>query len=165
MPSCVRPSLSDGSWTRGNMASLGRWNDQVERANDLWLDGVASVCDISHNPAGPVTASFKFKDGEEHQASIVALNRVLYVKGQFGSSQVSGLSDDAPEAFDVAERIRGLEWVRGREFDFGGMMLPGVGVRGGYNEFLRVYWFGKRMRSVIGAPGADSLVSRLLAGD
>jgi len=56
-------------------------------ANDLWLDGVASVCDISHNPAGPVTASFKFKDGEEHQASIVALNRVLYVKGQFGFSK------------------------------------------------------------------------------
>jgi hypothetical protein len=55
--------------------------------NDLWLDGLASVCDISQNPDGPVTATFKFKDGEEHQAAIVALNRVLYVKGQFGSSK------------------------------------------------------------------------------
>ncbi len=56
-------------------------------ANDLWLDGLASVSHISQNPDGPVTATFKFKDGEEHQASIVALNRVLYVKGQFGSSK------------------------------------------------------------------------------
>jgi hypothetical protein len=39
------------------------------------------------------------------------------------------------------KRLRriGLEWVLGREFDFGGMKLPEVGVRGGYNEFLRVY--------------------------
>jgi hypothetical protein len=84
---------------------------------------------------------------------------------QWFGDEVSGLPDDAPEAFDVAERIRGLEWVFGREFEFGGMQLPGVGARGGYNEFLRVYWFGKRMQSVIGAPGASSLVGRLLTGD
>ncbi len=56
-------------------------------ANDLWLDGLVSVCDISHNPVGPVTATFKFKNGDEHQASIVALNRVLYVKSHFGSNK------------------------------------------------------------------------------
>jgi hypothetical protein len=56
-------------------------------ANDVWLDSLASVCDISHKPDGSVAATFKFKDGDEHQASIVALNRVLYVKGQFGSSK------------------------------------------------------------------------------
>jgi hypothetical protein len=56
-------------------------------ANDLWLDGLAFVCDISQNSDGPVTATFKFKGGEEHQAAIVALNRVLYVKDQFGSSK------------------------------------------------------------------------------
>jgi hypothetical protein len=56
-------------------------------ANNLWLDGLASVSDVSQNTDGPVTATFKFKDGEEHQAAIVALNRVLYVKGHFGSSK------------------------------------------------------------------------------
>ena len=84
---------------------------------------------------------------------------------QWFGDQVRGLPDDAPEAFDVAERIRGLTWVLGREFEFGGMKLPGVGVRGGYNEFLRVYWFGKRMQSVTAAAGTNSLVNRLLAGD
>jgi hypothetical protein len=57
---------------------------------------------------------------------------------QWFGGEVTGLPDDAPEAFDVAERIRGLEWVLGRDFDFGGMKLPGVGVRGGYNECLRM---------------------------
>lgn len=84
---------------------------------------------------------------------------------QWFGDQESGVPDDAPEAFDVAEQIRGTGWVLGREFDFGEVKLTGVGVRGGYNEFLRVYWFGKRMQLVVGAPGADSLVSRLLAGD
>jgi hypothetical protein len=54
---------------------------------------------------------------------------------QWFGDHVSGLPDDAPEAFDVAERIRGLEWVLGQEFEFGGMKLPGVGVRAATMNF------------------------------
>ena len=45
---------------------------------------------------------------------------------QWFGDQISALPDDAPEAFDCAERIRGLEWVLGREFDFGGMKPKSV---------------------------------------
>ena len=57
------------------------------KAKSIWLDGVASVREISQNEAGPVTATFKFKDGTEHQASIIAVNRVLYVSGRFGRTE------------------------------------------------------------------------------
>ena len=50
-----------------------------ERTNSIWLDGLASVRGISHT-AGPVAATFKFKDGTERRASIIAVNRVLYVQ-------------------------------------------------------------------------------------
>jgi hypothetical protein len=52
----------------------------------IWLDGVASIRGISH-AAGPVTATFKFRDGRERQAAIIAVNRVLYVKGRFGFTE------------------------------------------------------------------------------
>src|SRR5580693_4460212 len=35
-----------------------------EQANSIWLDGLESVSGIS-NTAGPVTATFKFKNGTE----------------------------------------------------------------------------------------------------
>ena len=47
--------------------------------NNVWLDGLASVSDISQNADGPVHAILTFKDGSSRQASITALNRVLYV--------------------------------------------------------------------------------------
>jgi hypothetical protein len=54
-----------------------------EQANIIWLDGLASVRGISHT-AGPITATFRFKDGTERQASIIAVNRVLYAHRSFG---------------------------------------------------------------------------------
>jgi hypothetical protein len=55
---------------------------------DVWLDGLASVSDISQNADGPVHAVFTFKDGSSRQASITALNRVLYVGSLFWPHQL-----------------------------------------------------------------------------
>ena len=57
------------------------------KTESVWLDGLASVRDISHETKGPIKALFTFKDGSERQASIVAGNRVLYVQGQFGRTE------------------------------------------------------------------------------
>jgi len=57
------------------------------KADSVRLDGLASVREISHSAEGPVKAIFKFKDGVERQASIVAANRVLYVAGHFGFTE------------------------------------------------------------------------------
>jgi hypothetical protein len=54
------------------------------KADDVWLDGLASIRQISHEATGPVAAVFTFKDGEERQASIIELHRVLYIKGRLG---------------------------------------------------------------------------------
>lgn len=56
-------------------------------ADSVWLDGLASVREISHNADGPVTAIFTFRAGAERQASIIALNRVLYIRGRFGLTE------------------------------------------------------------------------------
>jgi hypothetical protein len=84
----------------------------------------------------------------------------------FGSAHLQWDQDDVVRAFDLAERIRGREWVLGREVDISiAKAFPGIGRRGGYSEFLRVYWFGKRMASIIGATGCDDLVQRLITND
>jgi hypothetical protein len=49
------------------------------RSESVWLDGLTSVCDISHEPTGPITATFAFRNGAQHRASVVEANRVLYL--------------------------------------------------------------------------------------
>jgi len=73
---------------------------------------------------------------------------------------------DVELAFNVATRLRGLAWVLGPKLD--PALLPpaaGIGARGGYSEFLRVYWFGIRMASILGAKGTGDLIARMIAGD
>jgi hypothetical protein len=57
------------------------------KADSVWLDGLASVREISHNADGPVTAIFTFRDGAERQVSVSRWNRVLYVQGSFGRTE------------------------------------------------------------------------------
>ena len=57
------------------------------KADSVWLDGLASVHEISHNADGPIQALFTFKDGSERRTSIIAWNRVLYVEGRFGRTE------------------------------------------------------------------------------
>ena len=54
------------------------------KRDDVWLDGLASVRNISHETTGPVTADFTFKDGVERRVSIVEPNRVLHIEARFG---------------------------------------------------------------------------------
>jgi len=85
-------TMSDGTVRAIKLEGVGCPQDMCsrvkarEQANSIWLDGLASVREISHT-AGPVTAMFKFKDGTERQASIITANRVLYVQRSFGFTE------------------------------------------------------------------------------
>jgi len=85
-------TMGDGTVRTIRLEGVGCLQDMCsrvkarEQANSIWLDGLASVSGISHT-AGPVTATFKFKDGAERQASIIATNRVLYVQRPFGFTE------------------------------------------------------------------------------
>jgi hypothetical protein len=58
------------------------------KTESVWLDGLASVREISQNPEGPVHAVLTFKDGSSREISINALNRVLYVGSLFWTRQL-----------------------------------------------------------------------------
>src|SRR6266851_7618561 len=83
----------------------------------------------------------------------------------FGDAHLAWNQGDVVRAFDFAEQLRGRDWVLGNEVDPRLMAFPGVGRRGGYQEFLRVYWFGKRAASIVGAHGAEAFIQRLIAND
>jgi len=89
----ARLTLSDGTvrtvTLEGVGCPLGMCSRVKVRANDtdsIWLDGLASVYGISHAP-GPVTATFTFLDGTERRASVIVVNRMLYVQGHFGQTE------------------------------------------------------------------------------
>ena len=75
------------------IAMCSRVRARDRKADNLWLDGLASVRDISHNASGPIQASLTFRDGTERQTSIVEDNRVLYVEGRFGRTEKLDLAN------------------------------------------------------------------------
>jgi len=83
----------------------------------------------------------------------------------FGGQYLQMSPGDVEGAFAAAERVRGRDWVPGSEFDLGSLSLPGLGRRGGYSQFLRVYSFGKRLQSLSGAAGEESLIEHLVNND
>jgi hypothetical protein len=83
----------------------------------------------------------------------------------FAGARLNWPAADVERAFDVATQLRGQDWVLGAEVDQPLLQFPGIGRRGGYSEFLRVYWFGIRMASVLGAKGADELIRRVTVND
>jgi len=82
---CHTITLQGVGCARG-MCSRVRVKD-IEK-NSVWLDGLASVSNISRNADGPVRAVFTFKDGSSRQVSVTALNRVLYVGNLFWARQL-----------------------------------------------------------------------------
>ena len=70
-----------------SIAVCSRVRARDSKADDVWLDGLSAVRDISHNASGPIQASLTFRDGTERQTSIVEDNRVLYVQGRFGRAE------------------------------------------------------------------------------
>jgi len=83
----------------------------------------------------------------------------------FAGAHLNWPAADVERAFDIAAQLRGQDWVLGAEVDRSLLQFPGVGRRGGYSEFLRVYWFGIRMTSILGAKGSDELIRRVTEGD
>jgi len=82
----------------------------------------------------------------------------------FGGDYLSsGDASDVERAFTMAEIIRGREWVLGYEVDTDISSFPGVGRRGGFYQFMRVYWFGKRIQAISGLPRSEQLLERLRA--
>jgi hypothetical protein len=85
----VTLTMADGTVRAVKLEGVGCPQDMCsrvkarEQANSIWLDGLESVSGISHT-AGPVSATLKFKNGTERQASIIAVNRVLYVQRPLG---------------------------------------------------------------------------------
>jgi hypothetical protein len=75
-----------------------------------------------------------------------------------GGERVSLSPEDVVRSFTIAEQIRGREWVLNT-------MSWGGGRQWGFAPFLRVYAFGTRIEAIIGAPGADTLIRRLLQDD
>ncbi|MCC6267147.1 MAG: hypothetical protein IT300_06225 [Dehalococcoidia bacterium] len=73
--------------------------------------------------------------------------------------------EEVERAFALAERVRGREWVLGQEFDPTQIPFPGIGIRGGWGEFVRVYWLGERLTALAGAIGAEMLLRRIAEGD
>ena len=57
------------------------------KGDSVWLDGLTSIREISHEADGPVRAVFTFKNGTEREASIRPLNRVLYIDGRLGRTE------------------------------------------------------------------------------
>jgi hypothetical protein len=54
----------------------------------VWLDGLASISNISQNLGGPVRGVFTFKDGSSREVSVSALNNVLYFGSLFWTHQL-----------------------------------------------------------------------------
>ena len=75
------------------IAMCSRVRARDSKADNVWLDGLASVRDISHNASGPIRARLTFRDGTERQTSIVEDNRVLYIEGRFGRTEKLDLAN------------------------------------------------------------------------
>jgi hypothetical protein len=72
----------------GCTASLcSRVRARALERESVWLDGLASIREISHEAEGPVSAVFTFKDGSQRGVSIVEGNRVLYLEGRSGRTE------------------------------------------------------------------------------
>jgi hypothetical protein len=91
----VSVTMTDGTCRRITLQGVGCTQGMCSRVhvkdiqtNNVWLDGLLSVSDISQNATGPVHAVFTFKNGESRQASVPALNRVLYVGNLFWIRQL-----------------------------------------------------------------------------
>ena len=87
----ARVTMADGTDRRVTLQGVGCTESMCSRvrardtkADDVWLDGLASIRPVSHDATGPIAAVFTFKDGTERRASIIEWHRVLYVEGSFG---------------------------------------------------------------------------------
>jgi hypothetical protein len=85
-------TMTDGNERRVTLEGVGCPTGMCSRVKArefdkvIWLDGLASVRNISHE-AGAVSVTLAFKDGTERQAQIVVTNRVLYLRQALGRTE------------------------------------------------------------------------------
>jgi len=85
-------TMADGSVRRVTLEGVGCPTGMCSRVkareinNVIWLDGLASIRNISHS-AGAVSVTLGFKDGTERQAQVVVTNRVLYLGKIIGQTE------------------------------------------------------------------------------
>ncbi len=94
----ARVMMVDGTSRRITIQGVGctenicsRVRTKTVTGDTIWLDGVAAVRAISQETDGPVTAIFTLRSGVVRPASVVQLNRVLYVEGRFGRTETLDL--------------------------------------------------------------------------
>ena len=68
-------------------AMCSRVRAQDSQADSIWLDGLASVRQISGAASGPLHVVLGFRDGTEHAASIRETNRILYLTDSHGHNR------------------------------------------------------------------------------
>ena len=88
------PWMADGSARAVTVQGVGCTESICSRVrlldlkgDSVWLDGLASIREISHEADGPVRGVFTFKNGMEREASIRPWNRVLYIDGRLGRTE------------------------------------------------------------------------------
>ena len=100
-------TLRDGSQQTLTLRGVGcteamcsRVRAQDDRADSIWLDGLASVRQIAGTASGPLHVVLGFKDGTERAASISATNRLLYLTDSGGHNRTVDLGSLAQLDFD-----------------------------------------------------------------
>ena len=82
-------TMADGSVRRVTLEGVGCPTGMCSRVKArefdqvIWLDGLASIKNISHT-AGAVSVILAYKDGTERHAAVVVANRVLYLRRSIG---------------------------------------------------------------------------------
>ena len=100
-------TLLDGSHRTAILRGVGcteamcsRVRAQDDRADSIWLDGLASVRQIAGEASGALHVVLGFKDGTERAASIRETNRILYLTDSRGRSRTVDLGNLAQLDFD-----------------------------------------------------------------
>jgi hypothetical protein len=95
----VTLTLADGTRHAATLQGIGctesmcsRVRAQDHQAATIWLDGLASVRQISGAASGPVQVVLGFKDGTERATSIRETNRVLYLTDEHGHARTVDLA-------------------------------------------------------------------------
>ena len=91
----ARLTMRDGTFRAVTLRGVGCVQAMCSRVRvraatneNVWLDGLVSIRQISQNSEGPVRAVFAFKDGSTQETAVNALNRVLYVGSRLWSRQI-----------------------------------------------------------------------------
>jgi len=103
----ARVTMADGSARAITLQGVGCTENICSRVramdlkgDSVWLDGLASIREISHEAEGPVRAVFTFRNGTECETFIRSGNRVLYIDGRFGQTEKLDLGRVTEIAFE-----------------------------------------------------------------